>query len=187
MLMLAMYLSLLDTQAQRDKFERLYAQYKGLMFHVAFSVTNDHFSAEDIVHETFLNLIRIIDDIRIDDERETGKFLKVITHNLAVDHLRRRSKTQAWSNDALEFKATDSFPDPETVTIDKDDLERLISRIDQMEDIYRAPLFLRAQGYKVTEIAKILQINPQTVKVRLHRARKILLTELEAQANGREA
>lgn len=146
--MLAIYLSLLDTEEQRDKFEYIYNQYKGLMFHVAFSVTNDHFLAEDIVHETFLNLIRIIDEVRIDDEKETGKFLKVITHNQAVDQLRKLHKTQAFSNDALEFKMTDSIPDPETVVIDKDGFDRLTTFVGKMEELYRVPLSLRVQATK---------------------------------------
>lgn len=182
--MLALYLSLLDTQEQQDKFEFIYNQYKGLMFHVAFSVANDYFLAEDIVHETFLHLIRILDDVRIDDKRETGKFLKVITHNQAVDQLRKLHKTQAFSNEALEFKMTDSIPDPETVAIDRDAFERLIALVGKMEEIYRVPLSLRVQGYSVAEIAEMLQINPQTIKVRLHRARKILTAELEAESNG---
>lgn len=32
--MLAFYLSLLDTEEQRDKLEQIYTRYRGLMFHV---------------------------------------------------------------------------------------------------------------------------------------------------------
>ncbi len=183
--MLAIYLSLLDTQEQQDKFEYLYNRYKGLMFYVAFSVANDHFLAEDIVHEAFLRLGRIIDDVRLDDERETKRFLKVTTHNLAIDQLRKLHNTQSWSNDALEFKMDeDTVPDPETVVIDQDAFERLISRVGSMDEIYRTPLSLRIQGYKILEIADLLEINPQTVKVRLYRARKILIAEMEGESDG---
>lgn len=108
----------------------------------------------------------------------------MITHNQAIDQLRKLHKTQAFSNDALEFKMADSIPDPETVVIDKEGFDRLIAFVGKMEELYRVPLSLRVQGYKVSEIAEILDINPQTIKVRLHRARKILIAELGAESNG---
>lgn len=182
--MLAMYLSLLETEAQRDKFERLYHQYAGLMYQAAFSVVKDHFLAEDIVHETFLILIRIIDEVRTDDPRETARFLKVMTHNQAIDHLRKLNKTQPWSNDALDYKADEMQADPATVVINAETFDRLVACVEGMDEMYRMPLELRMQGYKITQIAEFLEMNPQTVKVRLYRARKMLLGQLEDGTHG---
>lgn len=182
--MLAMYLSLLDTEAQRDKFERLYHRYAGLMYQTAFSVAKDHFLAEDIVHETFLILIRIIDEVRADDPKETAKFLKVITHNKAVDELRKLGKAQPWSNDALEYQAEEQQADPESVAINAEGFSSLIACVESMDELYRAPLELRMQGYKIAQIAEFLDMNPQTVKVRLYRARKMLLQQLEDKTHG---
>ena len=184
--MLVMYLSLLDTEEQRDKFEYIYNLYKGMMYNIAFSVAKDHFIAEDIVHETFLNLIRIIDDVRIDSERETGKFLKIITHNQAVDHIRKLDRSQTWNNEALEFKMKGTTSDPESIVIERSSLDRLVSLVSEMDALYRTPLVLRVQGYKISEIANILDAKPQTIKVRLHRARKMLLAELEEKPHGNE-
>lgn len=182
--MLAMYLSLLDTEAQRDKFERLYHRYAGLMYQTAFSVVKDHFLAEDIVHETFLILIRIIDEVRTDDPRETARFLKVMTHNQAIDHLRKLNKTQPWSNEALEYKADETQVDPASVVINAETFDQLVARVERMDEMYRVPLELRMQGYKITQIADFLKMNPQTVKVRLYRARKMLLQQLEDKTHG---
>ena len=48
----------------------------------------------------------------------------------------------------------------------------------QMDDKYRDPLDLRMMGYSIQEI---LEITPQNAKVRLHRARQMILKEMEAQ------
>ena len=48
-----------------------------------------------------------------------------------------------------------------------------------MDDKYKAPLNLRRMGYSIQEIARILEITPQNVKVRLYRARQMILRELE--------
>ena len=39
---------------------------------------------------------------------------------------------------------------------------------------------LRMMGYSIQEIAEILEITPQNAKVRLHRARQMILKEMEA-------
>lgn len=184
--MLVMYLSLLDTEEQRDKFEYIYNLYKGMMYNVAFSVAKDHFLAEDIVHETFLSLIRIIDDVRIDSQKETGKFLKIVTHNQAVDHIRKLDRSQTWNNEALEFKMNETASNPESVVIERSRLNRLVTLVSEMDTLYRTPLALRVRGYKISEIADILNAKPQTIKVRLHRARKMLLAELEEKPHGNE-
>ena len=59
--MLALYISLLDTEEQISKFEHIYTKYRGLMFYTAKGVLQDSYLAEDAVHETFLDIIRIID------------------------------------------------------------------------------------------------------------------------------
>ena len=55
--------------------------------------------------------------------------------------------------------------------------------VQSMDEKYKTPLLLKVQGYKVSEIADFLNISPGNVKVRLHRARKIILTGLEENGN----
>ena len=87
--MLALYISLLDTEEQISKFEHIYTKYRGLMFYTAKGVLQDSYLAEDAVHETFLDIIRIIDSIRANNEKELSQFLRVMTHHKSVDMVRR--------------------------------------------------------------------------------------------------
>lgn len=59
------------------------------------------------------------------------------------------------------------------------EFEALVSFVSRMDDKYKAPLNLRRMGYSIQEIARILEITPQNVKVRLYRARQMILRELE--------
>jgi len=72
--MLALYISLLDTEDQISKFEHIYTKYRGLMFYTAKGVLQDSYLAEDAVHETFLDIIRIIDSIRATMKRNYRNF-----------------------------------------------------------------------------------------------------------------
>ena len=61
-----------------------------------------------------------------------------------------------------------------------DFLSNMIAMVSQMDDRYRAPLELKLQGYQVKEIATILNITQENVKVRIFRARKMILDKLES-------
>ena len=52
--------------------------------------------------------------------------------------------------------------------------------ISKMDDRYRAPLELKLQGYQVKKIATILNITPENTKVRIFRARRMILDKLES-------
>lgn len=55
--MLTFYISMLETEEQQDKFSYIYQNYVGFMYHVAKEVVKEHYLAEDVVHETFLQLM----------------------------------------------------------------------------------------------------------------------------------
>lgn len=73
----------------------------------------------------------------------------------------------------------------EELVLSKLNYEKLLSAFCQLDEIYQSPLKLRVQGYKISEIAELLDIEPGNVKVRLPRARNILLRELE-ETNGQD-
>jgi len=72
--MLWMYMAMLETAEQKDKIAYIYENYAGMMYHVAIGVVGEHYLAEDAVHETFLRLIRIIDEVEIDDAKKLKRF-----------------------------------------------------------------------------------------------------------------
>lgn len=177
--MLAFYISMLETAEQQNKFSFIYQTYSGLMYHVALSVVKDHYLAEDVVHETFLQLIRIIDDVNTDNDISLRAFLKRLTHNKAVDYVRKIDKVRPTCDEELELYNKKYQQDPETVAIDVLSFEELVSFVSQMRDRYRLPLVLKLQGYRIKEISKILDITPENVKIRIFRARRMILDKLE--------
>ena len=49
----------IESEEERSKFEQLYFQYRGLMYHVAMRILNNPHSAEDVVHQAFLFIKKI--------------------------------------------------------------------------------------------------------------------------------
>lgn len=134
--MLTFYISMLETEEQQDKFSYIYQNYVGFMYHVAKEVVKEHYLAEDVVHETFLQLIRIIDKVHIDDELTLRAFLRRVTHNKAVDCVRKWDKVRPTEDDELERYDTKHKQDPETIAIDALAFNELIAMISKMDDRY---------------------------------------------------
>lgn len=178
--MLWMYTAMLETAEQKDKITYIYENYVGMMYCVAINVVGEHYLAEDAVHETFLRLIRIIDEVEIEDSKKLKHFLTILTHSKSVDVVRKLNKVKPTSDDELMAHSS-SGSEPEDVALNAIVFEKLIAFVKQLDDKYKTPLRLRLMGYSIQEIAQVLEIAPGNVKVRLHRARQMILKELEAQ------
>ena len=57
------YLNIIQSRSDRDKFEDLYSTYKQTMFYVANKIIKDQYLSEDIVHQAFLRIIDNLDKI----------------------------------------------------------------------------------------------------------------------------
>ena len=59
------YMAMIDSPNDRDKFERIYHKYRFLMLNVAKKILTNHHDAEDAVHQAFISIIENIDKISI--------------------------------------------------------------------------------------------------------------------------
>lgn len=143
--MLWMYMAMLETAEQKDKIAYIYENYAGMMYHVAIGVVGEHYLAEDVVHETFLRLIRIIDEVETDGTKKLKRFLVLLTHSKAVDAVRKLNKMKPTSDDELANHPTTENV-PEDVALNAIAFEELVAFVKQMDDKYRAPLDLRMMG-----------------------------------------
>lgn len=51
--MLGLYLAMIDTHEEKNKFEELYKEYKSTMYNFAMAILKDSYMAEDAVHNAF--------------------------------------------------------------------------------------------------------------------------------------
>lgn len=173
--MLAFYLSLLETQEERDKFEYLYNKYRSLLKHVAYELLHDPDMAEDAVQTAFLNIIRSVSDIDESDCQRAKRLLVIATENAAKDILRKNSHlTQVDYEQAAPSLAI--TPD----MLDRVAVEELVTFIAALPEIYRIPLELKVfHGLNEKKIATMLNISYAAVRKRLERARNLLASVLK--------
>ncbi len=84
------YLQMMDSPEDRSKFERLYLEYRGLMFHVANEILHNEQDAEDAVHQSFLKVAENMEKIGDPISPRTQGYLVTIAENRAIDLYRRR-------------------------------------------------------------------------------------------------
>lgn len=138
--------------------------------------------AEDAVHETFVQLLREIDTLRIDSERALKSYLYIVTRERSIDFLRKWERRGTRPDYESLAAALDHYVEPEEVALTNLQLDRAIALLEEMPLIYRQTLVLRVKGYSICEIAKITDSSEPNVRTRIHRARAILLKSFAEQA-----
>ena len=181
-------IALVELALQRDQgaFALLLEKYRGsLMAHILKYVTVVE-DAEDICQRSFEKAFMNID--RYNSQYAFSTWLYNIAQNEAIDHL-RRSRTSINSvpiseeRDALEVVAAST---PEEELIIDQAVSELISGIQRLPESYRQVAELRfIKDYAYEDIARELELPLGTVKTRISRARKILVTIVENPADGK--
>ena len=87
---------------------------------------------------------------------------------------------------ALGIQPGDAAGSPEEILLRKQQIFQVRQQVAQLPDTYRIPLQLYySAGLAVSGIAEVLKLPENTVKSRLHRAKKMIRTQLEEMEYGR--
>jgi RNA polymerase sigma-70 factor (ECF subfamily) len=127
--------------------------------------------AEDAAQETFVKAGRALDSFR--GESSLSTWIYRIATNTARDTLRRPGRAQDGLPDDTEADVpADDVPPIDQLLIRRDMNECIRGLVDDLPGNYRTVLTLSdLEGFTNAEIAAILGLSLDTVKIRLHRAR----------------
>lgn len=171
------YLSMLETQQEKNKFEQIYYTYKDLMLHTANRILGDTRDTEDVVHQAFLKIIENLEKIDEIKCHKTRSFIVTIVERIAIDLYRQRKRRTAIPMD----EAYINVPAPSQIEAvpGYTDLERAMAALPTR---YRQVVLLRFDdGLSYDEIARLLSTTPANVRKLVERARAQLRAKLEEQ------
>jgi RNA polymerase sigma-70 factor (ECF subfamily) len=169
-------------------FAELVRENAGRLLGVARRMLRNEEDARDVLQEAFLQAFRAIG--RFEGESRLSTWLHRIVINASLMKLRtRRRKPERAIEELLPRFHSDGHrvdPGPPWRDLPRDPVEsrelRALVReaIDRLPEIYRNVLLLRdIEELSTEETAQMLDIKPDTVKVRLHRARQALRAQLD--------
>lgn len=164
------YLAMIDSPDEKNKFETIYKKYRKVMFYTAYRILSDTCDAEDTVHEAFLKIIDIMDKFKDVESPQTRALVVIITEHKAIDLYRKKQRATAIPF-AEEYIGGHTHVEIENI----DDRQTIISAIEMLPTKYREVLLLKySHGYSVEEIATMLSMSTENVKKTIQRARKKL-------------
>lgn len=163
-------------------------EYRDVLFAEAVRLLNDRHEAEDLVFRVFETILAKIDTYNA----EKGSFLswaKGIMRNEATLMRRGKVANATIPVDPAELRAQMSEVDDSTEKeiLLHSDSELLHEAFKMLPKEMQDAMFLHyVSDLSIAEVAKLLKVQPGTVKMRLHRARKFLLHRLEAKMKGKK-
>ena len=164
------------------KFEEIVNQYQRDLVNFHYRFVGNRPEAEDLAQDTFIKAYKKFDTLK-----EPGKlksWLFQIARNTVIDSF-RKNKNKAFAMDSAILENI-----PETASVDyqsrvaqmevSKELEHCIAQLVKEDRAIIKLLYYEGFSYK--DIGELLHMNQNTLKSRLHRARKILLEAIQTSA-----
>lgn len=158
------------------------------LFRVARGILRNDAEAEDVVQETYVRAFTHLEGFR--GESSFATWLTRIAMNEALGRARRQRphvelsdlKSGVLEAQIIQFPQSSNPSDPEKSMAQRQ-IQHVVERaIDELPEAFRIVFITRViEGMSVEETAGLLQLKPETVKTRLHRARTLLRNHVERQ------
>jgi RNA polymerase sigma-70 factor, ECF subfamily len=162
-------------------FQKLVEQHRHRVYTFAFYYLRDREEAEDVTQDVLLKLWQHLPELEAD--RLVAWLLRV-TRNACHDAFRRnrtyRGMVQDDADGSIQLRAEHSDPDPEELAEASDAKRKIELALKDIADPYRTIVILREiQEMSYEQISEILQMPLNTIKVYLHRGRRMLREQLQ--------
>ncbi len=165
-------------KGDQQAFCRLFEAFKTKVYSYSYHFTRSAFSAEEISQEVFMKIWTGRESIA--DIENIEAWISTMTRNLCFNYLKKVALEKRLSR-AIADKGAESEENVEQYISYKDQLSRLGEALDQLSPQQRLIFQLnRNKGLKNEEIARQLNISPNTVKSHLVSALRKIRHFLEA-------
>jgi RNA polymerase sigma-70 factor (ECF subfamily) len=163
--------------SENASFQKVYKEVFPVLMRVAYHVTYNLDVSEDIVQEAFIRFYeKNIDFVSVD---EAKYWLIRVTKNLAINVVKRKSRERAMVDKIKKVPKT-PVQNGEDALLDSETREMVRSALEKLPEKLKSVLILKEYAdlnYK--QIGVVLHISESNVKVRVHRARKMMETMLD--------
>lgn len=152
-----------------------------------FSYEADAQLREDLAQEVFLALLHSVGTVMAADNEKAYVFR--IVHNVAVDHIAKAVKQRTdylepdRLNELQEAQQVGVAPSPAVQVSQNQQREQLLRAVSKMSTPNRQVIALVLEDFSQQEIANILQLRGNTVRVRINRAKTELRRLLRPRGN----
>lgn len=167
-------------QGEQQAFAELVARYQNYVFTLTLRMLKNREDAEEVAQDVFVKAYRFLGDFRGDSKFST--WLYTIAHTTCITFLRKKKRTYySLDNETVLETPGDLNHWFTTYPAEQKSQAAMVNKALRMlstDDAEVLTLFYKAEQ-NLEETGKILGLDPNTVKVRLHRARQRLKEKME--------
>lgn len=152
---------------------------KHKLYRLALRITLDSAEAEDIVQETFIRVWHRGQDNEAEDLKSVEAFAHTVCRNLSLDKAAKKEAANLSLDETpIDAPMTDASP---AEHLEREERWRMVQQmLNALPERLRTAVHLRdVEDKTYKEIADIMGLTEDIVKVSLHRARKQLKKQLE--------
>jgi len=159
-----------------ERFEAFFARYRERLFGYLMRLTGDYHLSADLLQESFTRYLA-----SYGDREGSPALLYSIARNALMDVRRKQARTLR-----SEVETAYDHSDPERQFLGREEYRRMLAGLNRLKEADRELLALAATGdLKYRQIAEIMGLSENSVKVRVHRARIRLRQILEENTRER--
>ena len=160
-----------------DNYRAFYQKYKEKLFSYLMRMTGDYFLSSDILQESFTKFLE-----HYGADNNSASLLYTIARNSVLDNMRKKRRMEA-----LDDQMIHSLEDQERLYMIREEYRQVMKCIEQLSRDEREIISLAADGgLNYRQIARIIGISENNVKVKIHRARLKLRDMLQAQTDSQK-
>lgn len=172
--MITLYMSFIDDEDEREKFEIIYRLYRKRMVSTAYSVLHNREDAEDTVHEIFIRIAKNMKSIDNPMSERTLSYVIKATKNNAINLLNKNNKEK----DNIDIESIENIPDKdffEKLSV-AESYDEIVSAIQALSEVYRDVMYFHyVLDMKIKDVADLFGEKTSTVQQKLIRGKKKIL------------
>ncbi|CAH2715944.1 ECF RNA polymerase sigma factor SigM [Neobacillus rhizosphaerae] len=155
--------------------DKAYQENVNDLYRYLFSLSKDHFIAEDLVQEAFYRAYLQLEDYEISNIRA---WLFKVAYHAFIDFQRKNKRLII--QDQIEERGNLSMETPEKKLLEKESFQLLLNDIHSLKEQERHVLLLcDLHQLKYNEAAEILNMKVNTLKSHLHRGRRKVMERVK--------
>ncbi|MFL0198801.1 RNA polymerase sigma factor [Clostridium sp. WILCCON 0269] len=153
----------------KGAFQELISKYHPFVYKFLIKITQDEEIAEDITQETFLKVIKNIEKFDVYGKAKFSTYIITVSKNCYIDYLRKEKKFLQRISIDEAINTENVNAKVESLVIDKIYAEAIIKELENLSEEQKLVIKMKyIEGLTLKEIGEKLELEPKTVKSRIH-------------------
>jgi RNA polymerase sigma-70 factor (ECF subfamily) len=156
-------------RGEKEAFQVLISRYHPFVYKYLYRISENDLIVDDLVQETFIKMIKGIDKFDLQGKAKFSTYLITIAKNCYIDYYRREKKRMSEVSIDELSNIEASGTNVQELIVAKLYNESVLEYLENLTEDQRIAIKLKyIEDLTLKEIGEILNIEPKTIKSRIH-------------------